>query len=277
MDNVLMKGRMMFRNGKLTDKKKAKKRHTLAFYIIGIFTFAIEAMLGINAAFLIDQSMGIVAHNMLDGTPVAAFGGLITLVISLAIGFCFIFGGMWTFTGFMDSLDDAKAYKDYYGTGEWPVRMVWSLEVAVVALDLMTLCFRATYFTEKGAFWLFIFFLILIFMPPVLGPLIHVLENTPRDRRLAKAYRHVEQLEADDISLAVEAMAPDLRTRYLDGDQDALQEHYERVEALREDNHAYEQEQMRRRDEKKQRAYAPPTAPLAGASLTQTGKQRSEK
>lgn len=237
--------------------KKARKRHGLAFWVIGIFTFAIESMLGINAAFLIDQSVSIVARNMLDGTPLVSLAAIITLIVSLAVGFCFIFGGMWTFSGFMNSLEDARAYRDYYGTGGWPVRMVWCLESAVVALDFTTLCFRATYFAERGALWLFVFFVILIILPPILGPLIHVLENTPHDRRLAKAYRYAEQISADDIDQAVQMMSAGHRTRLLSGDTGAIDDHYSSVEAERARNAELEQQRIAERKQKQQRANHP--------------------
>jgi hypothetical protein len=234
--------------------KKASKRHSLAFYVIGTFTFAIEFMLGVNAAFLVDQSVRIVTENMLTGTPIAPLAGAITLIASLAVGFCFVFGGMWVFGGFMDSLADAEAYEDENGTNAWPRVMVWLLFLAVIALDFTTLLFRAAYFAEKGASALFAFFVILLLMPPVLGPLIHVLENTPRGRRLNKARRQAEALEIDDVTRVVEAMDPDLRSRWLDGDATALQEHYDRVDVQRQEAYEYEQQKIRERDEKKQKS-----------------------
>jgi hypothetical protein len=262
----------MFGNGKIYETKKVKKRHGMAFYVIGLFTFAIEFMLGVNAAFLVDQSISIVTRNMLSGTFLAPLASVITLITSLAVGFCFVFGGMWVFAGFMDSLDDAKAYIEAYGSGRWPVVMVWALMVAVVALDFTTLLFRASYFAEKGAGPLFAFFLILIFMPPVLGPLIHVLENTPRDRKLSKARRHAEDLETDDMTSLVEIMDSDLRSRWLDGDSSAIEEHHARVEAQRQEAYEYEQRKIREREEKRRNK----NRPLASASLAQQARLGSQ-
>src|SRR5579859_1105401 len=138
-------------SGKLVERKQVKKKHGFAFYIIGLFTLAIEMMLGINAAFLVDQSIAVVAHNMLAGTFIEALAPAISLIISLIVGICFVFGGCWTFAGFMDSLDDARAYRDAYGTSNWPVVSFWTLEISIVALDFTTLLFRASYFAEKGA------------------------------------------------------------------------------------------------------------------------------
>lgn len=261
----------MFSRQKVYVPKKAKKRHGFAYWIIGLFTFAIEFMLGLNAAFLVFQSVIIVAENMLRDTGLEPMATIITLIASLSVGFCFVFGGCWTFAGFMDSLDDAKAYRDTYGTNSWPVAMVWCLEIAVVALDFTTLLFRASYFAEKGAGALFCFFLILIFLPPVLGPLIHVLENTPRDRRLAKTRRFAEQLDTDELERVVQTMDPDLRTRLLAGDGSALQEHYARIESIRAENRDYEQQQMARQKQ----GQAEKNRPLVSASLRQQAESGS--
>lgn len=224
---------LMFQTGKLVERKKFKKRHGMAFWIAGIFTFAIEFMLGVNAAFLADQSLIIVTHNMLTGTPLDGLASVIALIAALAVGFCMVFGGMWVFGGFIDNIEDARAYRDEYGTSSWPVALLWLLLIAIMGLDFFTLLFRAAFFAEKGALPLFAFFVILIFLPPIIGPLIHVLEHTPRDRRLTRARNHAETLEVDDITQAVEMMDPDLRSRWLGGDDTALNEHYERVDQER--------------------------------------------
>lgn len=253
--------------------KKARKRHTAAYYVIGVFTFAIEAMLGLNAAFLIDQSVAIVAHNMLVGTFLDPFAPIITLCISLVVGVCFIAGGFWTYGGFMDSLDDAKAYQQHYGAMRWPVALVWSGAIAVVLLDLTTLLFRAAYFAERGAIALLAFFVILIFLPFVLGCLMHVLENTPRNRRLAKTRQFVEAIEIDDLDKAAREMDPDLRSRWLSGDANALQEHYDRVERRRQDAYDSKQQQI----EEQQRGNAEKNRPLLTASLANEADQRSQR
>jgi hypothetical protein len=237
--------------------QKAKKKHGTGFWVVWIFTFAIEFMLGLNAAFLVDQSVSIVVRNMLAGTGVDGVAPIITLIAALAVGFCFVFGGMWTFADFMDSLEDARAYCKYYGTNKWPVVMVCLLFVAVILLDLSTLLFRSAYFAEKGALALLAFFVILIALPPILGPLIHVLEHTPRDRRLAKARQFAESIESDHIDMVVQEMDHDLRTRWLGGDATALDEHYQRLDDIREDNRLYEQSQVSKRDDTQQHANRP--------------------
>jgi len=216
-------------------KNTRKKNHGMAFYVIGAFTFAIESMLGINAAFLVDQSVSIVTDNMLKDTPLSPLSGMITLVVSLAVGFCFIFGGMWVFSGFMDSLDDAKAYTKEFKSKRWPETMVWLLMFAVIALDFTTLVFRSAFFAEKGALALFAFFVILILMPPILGPLIHVLEHTPHNRQMAKVrvqteHRHTASMTkiANDID---DDLLDDLLSDDHDVSQSAVDEHWRRMDA----------------------------------------------
>lgn len=228
---------------------KTRKRHGVAFWVIGLFTLAIEGMLGLNAAFLVDQSLRIVVGNMLAGTSVADLAPFITLVAGLIVGVCFVLGGVWVFAGFMDSIQDAKAYQKAYKTSGWPATMVRLLFGAIILLDFTTLCFRASYFAERGAIALFAFFLIIIFLPPILGPLIYVLDNTPRDRKLTKARQYGEQLETDDIYSVIEQMDPDLRSRWLADDESALQEHYDRVAQQRQEAYEYEQQKIKERDE----------------------------
>lgn len=254
---------MILKNGKIRESEKAKRRHGIAFYVIGTFTFAIESMLGLNAAFLIYQNVSIVADNMLHGTFLAPLSLIIALIISLAIGFCFIFGGMWVFGGFMDSLEDVKAYQKAYKTKKWPEYMVWALMSSVVALDLTTLLFRATYFAEKGAMALFAFFVILILLPPLLGSLMYVLEHTPQARRLAKSREFAEALESDDIEHLVQTIDPDLRSRWLHGDTSVIEEHQRRLEARQAEQLQIEQAEEADRAQ----GQAAKNRPLATASL----------
>lgn len=279
----------MFSQKLRTEPQKAKRRHTPAFYVIGLFTFAIESMLGVNAAFLVWQSVSIVARNMLSDTPLESFAAFITLIISLAVGFCFVMGGMWTFSGYLDSYKDAKAYEDHHGTRVWPRFIVVSLALLVLGIDFSTLMFRASYFGEKGAGALLAFFILLIPAPFALGLLMYVLENTPRDRRLAKVRSFAEQLDTDHIEQVVTTMDPDLRTRLLNGDADAIQEHYERVEAAHEEAEALERARVEEKNARKQEKHHRQTnanrplevgsqaSPLELVSLPQQAEQRNRK
>jgi hypothetical protein len=235
--------------------------HGLSWYVIGIFSFAIEAMLGINSAFLVHENMHVVSQQLLTETFLSPFAATIALVISLAFGACLVAGGMWMFTGFLDSLDDARAYGDHYGASwQWPVLLVFFVAASIILLDLATLMFRAAFFAEKGAVWLLVFFAVLIPVPAILGVLMHVLEQTPRDRRLAKAHQYASSLEVADVTAAIQAMDADLRSRYLEGDDDALKEHYQRVETMRQEGAAYEQARIEQRKQKQAQKYTPGNA-----------------
>jgi signal transduction histidine kinase len=252
---------------KIQERKKIKKQHGIFFWVAGAFTFAIEFMLGVNASFLADQSLLIVTHNMLADTPLDPLASVIALLVSLIVGFCLVGGGMWVFAGFINTLEDARSYQEAYGTSGWPVALLWLLLVFVMSLDFFTLLFRAAYFAEKGATALFAFFIVLIFIPPVIGPLIHVLENTPRDRRLTRSRNRAEVLEIDDIESAVDYMDPDLRSRWLAGDQTALSEHYERIDDERQRQYDAQQQKA---DEKASKRGKRTNNPLATAALPQT-------
>lgn len=228
-------------NGKIVQKQKAKKHHGFAFYIVGLFTLAIEIMLGVNAAFLADQSLLIVCKNMLDGTQLAFLSQIIALIGSLFVGASLMLGGMWTFGGFIDSLDDARAYIRHYGTSNWPIWLLWLAFIAIIGIDITTLLFRQSYFASRGESALMGFFVILIFLPPVLGPLLHVLENTPRDRRLAKVRRQAEAIETEDTIEAVQSMPAEMRRRLLEGDTSAFTDYYAQAQIEQEDAQAYEQ------------------------------------
>lgn len=258
--------------GKLqTEPRKAKKRHGLSYWVIGTFTFAIESMLGINASFLVHESIVVVLENMLEGTSLLILSHLIAIGVSLAVGICFIAGGMWIFGGFMDSLGDARSYKDEYDTGDWPMWLVWLMFAAILGIDFTTLAFRASFFNEKGAGPLFVFFVILIFLPPILGCLMHVFENTPRDRRLSKTRRYAEAIETDDMVSVAQTMDPDLRARWLEDDPTAVTEHYERIAARQEEAEHIERQRIASKEEKRKKAQRP----LASASVPQQARHGS--
>src|SRR5690348_11065909 len=206
--------------------KYRERRYPLAYWIIGLFTLAIEAMLGINAAFLVDQVSQVMAENMLRGTQWSSYAFLIALFVGLGFGFCLCVGGLWTFTGFIDNLEDAKAYIKDSG-GSWlSVVALWTLAILIMLLDVFTLFFRLDYFKEHGSTPLFWFFVILIPMPMLLGYLMYVLSNVPQSRHEAKALARAVRLNTADLQHAVESMDPDLRNRFASGDKSALEDHY---------------------------------------------------
>lgn len=236
-----------------------KKKHGTAYYAAMIFTVVIEFALGTNAAFLMYQNFKVTIYALLQVEGWAVFT---TVVLAFAFGVGIFLGGMWTFAGFIDNLDDAKAYSEYHGIGDlggthWPEALLYLALVLVMALDLTTLLFRSAYFSEKGATALFLFFCVLIVLPPVLGPLIHVLENTPRNRREAKIRQRVERLDVDSMESALQTMDHDLRSRILSNDPNdvkaAWAEYYARVADTRQANYDLEQQRMRDKKMKQSR------------------------
>lgn len=236
----------IFNNGKIaTEPAKAKRlKHGPIYWIILLFVFAIEAMLGINAAFLVHESASIVVTNLLAGTPFAGLQVMVILVISLAFGVCLMCGGMWVFGWFKDSLEDARAYVEETGESQWNVQRLHLIKWAIYAIDLTTLLFRSSYFAQEGAIALMTFFVILIFLPGPLGSMLYVHEHTPRDRRMSRARQKAEIRVSQDAERAVDYMDPDLLARWVEGDETAYQEHLGRVESLRQEGYAREQAAM---------------------------------
>lgn len=252
--------------------RKARKHHSAAYYVIGTITFAVEVMLGINAAFLIDQSVSIVARNMLDGTPIASLATGIALILSIILSVGFAAWGFWTFGGFMDTLKDVQAYQEEYGTRSWPVVLVWASAVLIILIDCATLFFRAAYFAERGEGALLVFFAAIIIIPFPLGCLMYVIEHTPRKRQLAKMRQFASSVEISALDTVIQEMDDDLRSRWLADDATALQEHYDRIAAAQEEDRLYSQgliEERQRGKEEEQR-------PLLTASLANEADQRSQ-
>lgn len=243
----------IFNNGKVKTgpARETKLKHGLVYKIIMLFVFGIEGMLGINAAFLVHESATIVVQNLLAGTPIAYMEVLITLTISLVFGICLILGGMWVFAGFKDSLEDAKAYVEATGESVWNVYRLHIIKWAVMLVDFATLMFRSQFFAERGSLWLMIFFVVLILLPGPLGNMLYVHEHTPRDRRMSRARQQAEIRVSQQAEDAVAEMDPDLLARWVEGDPEAYQEHLNRVEMMREEGYAREQQAMAERDRKR--------------------------
>ena len=216
----------------LGDRKQAKKNHGAAYHMAMIFTVVIEFALGTNAAFLMYQNFKITVYTMLSNETWAT---ILTIILAFAFGAGIFLGGMWTFAGFIDNLDDARAYRKEFKTGKWPEVLIWSGLVLVVILDFTTLTFRYAFFGEKGALSLFAFSCVLIILPPVLGPLIHVLEHTPHKRQMAKVRVQAEQRHTALLSRVADEIDDDLLGDLLSDDeatsQAAVDEHYRRVDA----------------------------------------------
>ncbi len=253
----------IFNNGKLSDSSsKAKLRHGPVYWVIFAFVFGIEGMLGINAAFLVHESATIVVQNLLAGTAIAWAEVGITLVVSLIFGVCLVAGGMWVFTGFKDSLEDARAYVEATGESEWHINRLHMIKWAVIGIDFTTLMFRSQFFAERGSIWLMFFFVILILLPGPLGNMLYVHEHTPRDRRMNRARLKAEVLVSQQQEAAVESMDDDLLSRWVNGDETAYEEHLERVQEQRAEAYQVEQAAMAARERKQQEHRRPlPFAP----------------
>jgi len=231
--------------------KYRERRYPLAYWIIGLFTLAIEIMLGINAAFLVDSVLQVMIDNMLSGTQWSALSPTIALLLGLGFGFCLTVGGLWTFAGFVDNMEDAKAYIDASGASWFSMAALIGLAVLIMGLDLFTLFFRMDYFKEHGATPLFWFFVILIPMPMLLGYLMYVLSNVPQYRYEARAKAAATRLSTADLQHAIENMDPDLRNRFANDDKTALTEHYERIETARTADREREREKLQVKEDKK--------------------------
>lgn len=248
----------MFNNGKIfSGPQKAKKHHSVGYYVFWWMCFIIEVLLGINVAFLVDVNLQVVAVHMMEGVtllgmslePVAI---TVAFVISLAVAACFMMGGMWTFSDFLDSYRDAEEYERAEGTSwPWPRLLMVAFLLVVMALDFFTLQFRATYFASTGETALFAFFCVLIVMPFLLGCLIHVIENTPRDRRLTKAYNYAQQVATGDEERAVQYMTAGERDMYLSGNRDdAMASYYARTGQLSAERTRVEEERQADRQQR---------------------------
>src|ERR1035438_4109710 len=139
---------------KLRMSQRQKKKHTTAYYAAMCFTCVIEFALGTNAAFLMYQNFKVTIYSMLS---IELWASILTIILAFAFGFGVFLGGLWTFAGFIDNIEDAKAYRKEYKSGHWPQGLIWAGLVLVVGLDFTTLLFRVAYFSEKGATSLFAF------------------------------------------------------------------------------------------------------------------------
>jgi hypothetical protein len=235
----------MFNNGKIfTGPAKAKKHHNFAYYVMQWFCLIIEVLLGLNVAFLVNENLQIILHHMMQGVFLGIVATVVAGLLSLAVAACFTLGGMWTFAGFLDSYKDAEAYEQAEATwGPWPRGLMILLLLMMMALDFFTLQFRATYFAQQGEAALFNFFVVLIALPFVLGCIIHVIENTPRNRRQTKAFNYAQQVAVGDEERAVQYMTPQERDQYLSGYRDdALASYHSRINDQRDAGYQAEQD-----------------------------------
>ncbi len=265
-------------NGKIFPK--ARRRHSLWYWMAFSFALCIGILLGVNIALLIFASTSIVSLNLLGGLPAGQMlAYLISLSIAALLGLAFVVGYIWTFAGASSTYEAAAAYEHEYGCfWPWPRALVVGLELFFLALDLISLLYRREYFAGKGAEQLFWFFVVLSLLSPVIGLLMHILENKPLSHRLVEAQRHTANLVGDDLEQLINSMPFDKRTRVLSGDGAALREHYD---AIRTHEEEIRQAEEQRRQEKYERAQErgkrrqESQRPLASASLLSQAEQGS--
>ncbi len=245
----------MFGFGRVSRRKKRK--HVVAYYPIIAVTCAIEFLLALSAAFLIDDSVQLTAHKLLEGIAPDLVGKVLAGLLSFVLGVCFMIAGIWTFSGFMKTLYDfiawAKARKV-----QWPIALPWTIAGAIVILDWVSLGFRAQFLSNKGEIWLLVFFVLL---PPLvwgLGVFMYILETIPEDQRLANLRQDLEQVHIDELESAALDMDPELLSEWMNDDPAAITTHYERVKREREEARQQELDAIAQRDAEKQESKPKP-------------------
>src|SRR6266487_1965666 len=148
----------MFGNGKIKTAQAARRKHGFAYYVIGLFTLALEAMLGINAAFLANQSVSFVVRDLLTNTGWEGLAPVISVIVSVTFGVSLMLAGLWTFSGYLTTWKKAKAYHKKYTKRAWPESLCITVVLGIMGLDYATLGFRSTYFAKQGESSLMLFF-----------------------------------------------------------------------------------------------------------------------
>jgi hypothetical protein len=242
------------RSGKINTDQANKRKHNIAYYVIGLFTLALEAMLGINAAFLANQSVGFVIRDLLESTGWASLAPVISVFVSAGFGASLMCAGLWTFSGYLTTWKKAKAYRKKYAKWDWPQLLCITVVVGIMGLDYATLGFRSTYFGKQGEGSLMLFFGIMIPLVWILGLFMHMVDHAPREARLAEVTQEAEAIDTDHLERAIRGMDPDLLHRYLSQNpaesEAAIQEYYDQQHTLREAGQQIETQAMSERDQR---------------------------
>jgi hypothetical protein len=265
---------------------KAHRRHAIWWWMVFWLVFCIGVLLGVNIALLVFASTSVVLVALLEGLPGATnLAYVVSLAIALLLGTAFLVGYLWTFAGASSTFETAAAYAEAHGLRfPWPQALVIALEGFFIALDLISLLYRRQFFATKGAEQLFWFFVVLSLMSPILGLLMHILENKPLSYRLSEIRQHTANLVGDDLQALVGSMPFEHRVRALSGDETAVQEHLEQLrmreeearqveEQRRQERQATEQARKQERENKRNQT----RSPLATASLLNQAQQGSQK
>ncbi len=251
--------------------KKAHRHHTLWYWMAFSFAVCIGVLLGVNIALLIFASTSVVLLTLLAGlTSGQVLAYIISLLIAALLGVAFLAGYIWTFAGASSTYEAAKAYTEEYGLNwPWPQYLVIGLELFFIVLDLISLWYRKQFFAARGAEQLFWFFVVLSLLSPVVGLLMHILENKPLRYRLTEAQRRASNLVGDDLEQLIDTMPFERRARIISGDETALSEHLEYIRQREQEVEQIEQARVKERDERRRNS----NRPLVSASLLQSQNQ----
>jgi len=245
----------------------------MAKWFAFVFALLIEVLLGVNAFFLVNVSTEIIFTEF----PILA------LLVSALFGIGLFLGGMWVFMFAEYSYKACRAYTIAHNTWPWREVIVYLLIVGVIGLDLTSLAFRRAYLNNRGADWLFWFFVILALLPPLIGVLVHVFVNKPVEYRYGEAYDSIHQQTIDELVDVMPGMPLDKKLRYLNGDPDALREHLEahttrtnRVKEIRENERIEAAEAKHREREEAARKASPMQQLIGGFKRPFVGSQTNQ-
>jgi hypothetical protein len=185
-------------------------------WVAFVFTVVIELLLGINAFNLVQISTQ-------AAIPEYSF---IAPVVAVIAGLGLFSGGMFTFLGTGYAMKAARDYTKYHGAIAWREWLVGSLVFAIVALDVISLVFRMQYLHLSNPVPLFLFFLLLAFIPPVLGVIVDVFVNRPVKAKLSDTIYTLKRDTADELARYVKGMPLSLRLQFLQSGDTSLLQNY---------------------------------------------------
>jgi hypothetical protein len=224
------------------------RKHVAAYYPVMAVTIAIEFLLALSAAFLIDGTVVLICRNLLDGLAADLLSQVIAAALSLILGVCFMVAGIWTFSGFMRTKYDFVAWAKRYNA-DWAAYLPHAIAGAIVALDWVTLGYRAAFLSSRGEAWLLAFFALL---PPLvwgLGIFIYIAETIPEDQQLANLRQELEQVHVGELKEAAYDMDPEELSRWMGEDADAITDYHARTAQEREEARQRELDAMAVRDQ----------------------------
>lgn len=203
------------------------KFHNANFFkwVAFLFAVVIEFLLGINAFNLVQIS---------TDAAIPEYQFIAPIVAGIA-GAALFAGGMFTFLGTGYAMKAAKDYSRHHGTVAWREFVIGALVFAIIALDVVSLIFRMAYLQVPNPAPLFVFFLILALIPPVLGVIVDVFVNRPVKAKLNETVQEIKRDTADELGRMLKGMPLSQRLQFLQtGDSSILQNYV----STREQEHA---------------------------------------